>query len=219
MSTPGTETRDLVYRHLRQTAVNDVFSDTLASVAAAVGCSRDAAGRAVKSLIRDGVLTVATRGTGRLSSEYRIMGPRRVVTIPATTEPPLRRPRNCVAMVFDYAARIAVDGAFEVRIPEVAAACRINARETKEALGVLLRDAALQRVYRGNTGRPSRYQIIGVPREAEPAVPATPRAPRQVSRPVESRPVVRVVDRPVDRVRLVAPGTYPASGYSMLRAR
>lgn len=211
MIAPADAFRELVYRHIRRVATNNVFGDGMIDLAAALGCTRGRVKTAINALVRNGMLTVETRGAGRLASQYRITGPSQA---PAATEPPPRRFDVIRASVLDYVTGIATDGEFEARVLDVVAACRITAEQAKRALAALQQDRVLTQVYRGSAGHSSRYRF-GPPCDDAEDLEEPPDSARFVAAFRRPRPE----RRPLERVRLVAPGTYPASGYSMLRAR
>jgi hypothetical protein len=207
--TPSDAFREIVYRHICRAATNGVFSAAMTDTADVLGCTRDKVKTAIRALVKNGALTVETRGAGRLPSEYRIAGSSQTPTAP----PPRRYGVTRVA-VFNYGTKIAVDGEFAARVGDVAVACGITAKQAKDALQLLQRDGVLKQTYRGTVAGPSRYQIIGSPYDnaAEPAVPPPSRAFRATFRePLR--------ERPVDRVRLVPPETFKANNFSMLGGR
>lgn len=209
--TPSDAFRELLYRHIRRTATNGVFRDAMTDTAATLDCTRDKVKTAIRALVRHGMLTIETQGAGRLASEYRIVGASQILE---TTEPTPRRFDVILATVLSYATEAAVDGAFEARVCDIASACRISIEQTKKALERLQQDRSMKQVYRGTGGRLTRYLVGDAVCDDEEDA-EEPEAPLDSARFVAAFRVSPVVDR----VRLVAPGTYPASGYSMLRAR
>lgn len=214
---PNGAARDLIYRHIRQAAVDDVFGETMASLARAAGCTRETVKSAVKSLVRDGVLAVEARAERVRPAEYRIMEHREIIVYPARVfvAPPPKPPRKVKPDPTVRAEWFTKDrAALMFRWWPTYLPVQLILAEMRKLPGPPVPRSISGMATRRGIRRPDDV-LINKTAIAEAIDQFSGVRVKVVAVPV---PQLREVF-PEQGTRLVAPGTYRNSGYSMLRAR
>lgn len=210
---PNGAARALVYRHVRQIAVDDVFSATMSGIAEALGFTREAVRYAIRSLVRDRILTVETPGSGCRASVCRILRPLRIVTVPATVPaPPPEQPKLVLSIRADWLTPDRAALLFRLWPTYLPSALILAAMGKMPGPPVPSSREVSGMASRRGIRRPADV------RSNKAAIEAAVAACGFVVEPPVVVPMVRRWDE--QSTRLVRPGTYPASGFTMIgRAR
>lgn len=206
--------RVAVYRYGRRAALDDVFFAPIDDIAAELGISKVQVRSALAVLTIHGVLTVELRHAGTRPAQYRILTPLRIVTVSATPKPPKPKRPVMIALPWYTPERAAL----LIRLWPTYLPSAIVRAEARKLAGPEVPNSA------GISGVMVR---LGIRRPADVMSNkiAIAAAALEFGFVVPAPIVVPVVDPvpgryPEQRTRLVPPGTYPASGFTMIgRAR
>jgi len=205
----GMTPRFTLLAHVTALARDHLFATTPLALTAATGLSPARVKAALHDLTSGGFIVRLHRGnSGANPSRYRIVDP-----APVKVAAPVATARVNRSVVLAHLLRVAVDGGFSATTAQIAAAVGIGGPRVKRALYALIAAGAIRSLgYDGRT-HTTHYRISGSPAPIViPKPPARVKAARRITFGLAPTP------QP-DPVRLVAPGSFPVRGFSMLGGR